>query len=143
MYFARSRLEVPHEVPSPIAVELFELAEEIADFANEATEHPIAAPASVESSCFVLSRALFHFPMWNAPPNTIPESQIRREHLRVLKDAIGSEAPNTPEVFEALAYLEAVAIRFGGFRSYRRWLSGEGIAHYYVAMAAIEKQFPE
>ncbi|WP_442483324.1 hypothetical protein [Aeoliella sp. SH292] len=80
--------------------------------------------------------------MWNAPPNTIPEFQIRREHLRVLKDATSIEAPDTPEVRQSLAYLEARALRIGGFRSYRRWLSGEGIVHYYAAMAAIEKQFP-
>jgi uncharacterized Fe-S cluster-containing protein len=79
--------------------------------------------------------------MWNAPPNTVPEFQIRREHLRVLKDAVHSEAPDTPEVREALAYLEARAVRTGGFRSYRYWLAGEGIAHYYAAMAAIERQF--
>lgn len=81
--------------------------------------------------------------MWNAPPKTIPEFQIRREHLRVLKDAVHSDAPDTPEVREALVYLEARAVRTGGFRSYRRWLSGEGTAHFHAAIAALDKQFPE
>jgi len=77
--------------------------------------------------------------MWNAPNHPIPESQIRAEHLRVLRSAIHLDEPNTSQVLEALQYLEARSLRTGGFSAFRRWLAHGGDDRFHDAMNAINR----
>lgn len=79
--------------------------------------------------------------MWyteNKPPTP---TEIRREHVRILTDAIQEEDPNTLEVHESLAALEKEAMNKSGFKVYRKWLNGEGEIHYHKGLEHIKRQF--
>jgi hypothetical protein len=63
--------------------------------------------------------------MWNAPKNTIPASEIIREHIRVLKEAVADcelYDVRTGPVYDALDALEALSNRSWGFTVFRQGL---------------------
>ena len=63
--------------------------------------------------------------MWNAPKNEIPTTDICSEHMRILEDAVLDADEfdvRTPEVYEALDYLQKLSNRTWGFTLYREGL---------------------
>ena len=63
--------------------------------------------------------------MWSIPKNEIPQDQIKREHLRVLEEAVKNSTEfdvRTKEVYVALDYLQSKSLKTWGITVYREAL---------------------
>ncbi len=70
--------------------------------------------------------------MWHAPNNAIPASEIVREHLRILDEAVQDcelYDVRTGAVYDALDYLEAQSNRSWGFTVFK-----QGLEHWSPEM---------
>jgi hypothetical protein len=79
--------------------------------------------------------------MWNSPGQPVTQSEIRDEHLRVLRRAVDNfeDGFNLREVYAALDFLQARCLRPGGFTMFRAALLRNDLPLIIRALETIRK----
>ena len=80
--------------------------------------------------------------MWNSPDNPVPQSDIRAEYLRVLKEAVKDAQDfdvRSGSVYDALDYLQERSTRTWSFTLFREGLECWDVQAMHKGLALIRQ----